>query len=276
VTWPIRLAYGPETTLLEDVSAGVRPRLCHRRGVSPGQRRGGIGPVRGADLDGLASLHHPLFARTCLAGAGASAGWSRGDHRQKGGSASERSALTIPEVRRLVLAMREQGEQRTFRLGWSGFRRTHQAVAARGLAARRAHQDGSRCSAGVPPGQAVPLPAEAQAGDQRRRMGAHSPTPRERRNRSRGVPATTIGVSSSGIVAVVCDSRILARDASGVWQMGDCLQALQALVRRRARASDPGSIGPWFRRQSTRHLVWTLSVAVGRSQPVEKDASHDY
>jgi hypothetical protein len=76
-------------------------------------------------------------------------------------------------------------------------------------------------------------------------------------------PATTIGVSSSGIVAVMCDFRILARDASRVWQMGDRLQALSALVRRRALATHPGSSGPRFSRQSTCHYIWTLSVAVG-------------
>jgi transposase len=49
--------------------------------------------------------------------------------------------LTVPEVRRLVLAMAEPAEQRNFRFGWSVWRRAHQAVAARckraGRAARR-------------------------------------------------------------------------------------------------------------------------------------------
>jgi hypothetical protein len=46
--------------------------------------------------------------------------------------------LTVPEVRRLVLAIGETAEQRSFRLGWSRWRRLHQAVAARCHAARRA------------------------------------------------------------------------------------------------------------------------------------------
>ncbi len=48
--------------------------------------------------------------------------------------------LTVPEVRRLVLAMAESQERRAFRFGWSVWRRTHQAVAARCHAARRAQQ----------------------------------------------------------------------------------------------------------------------------------------
>lgn len=45
--------------------------------------------------------------------------------------------LTVPEVRRLILAMGEAAEQRPFRLAWSRWRRGHQAVAARCHAARR-------------------------------------------------------------------------------------------------------------------------------------------
>ena len=46
--------------------------------------------------------------------------------------------LTVPETRRLVLAMAESEAQRAFRIGWSRWRRAHQAVAARCHAARRA------------------------------------------------------------------------------------------------------------------------------------------
>ncbi len=57
--------------------------------------------------------------------------------------------LTVPEVRRLVLALAGGAEQRTFRLGWSRWRRRHQAAAARSRAAR--HGRGR-----MPPPQAVP------------------------------------------------------------------------------------------------------------------------
>jgi hypothetical protein len=48
--------------------------------------------------------------------------------------------LTVPETRRLVLAMGESDAQRGFRLGWSRWRRAHQAVAARCHAARHAQE----------------------------------------------------------------------------------------------------------------------------------------
>jgi len=45
--------------------------------------------------------------------------------------------LTVPEVRRLILAMTGPHEERDFRLGWSLWRRVHQAVAKRCPAAKR-------------------------------------------------------------------------------------------------------------------------------------------
>jgi hypothetical protein len=67
--------------------------------------------------------------------------------------------LTVPEVRRLVLALGETADRRPFRLGWSRWRRAHQAVAARCHAARRALRD-----AASPPARASPPPAAAEAG----------------------------------------------------------------------------------------------------------------
>jgi hypothetical protein len=49
-------------------------------------------------------------------------------------------ALSVPEVRRLLLALGETDVQRAFRLGWSGRRRAHQAVAQRCHIARRARE----------------------------------------------------------------------------------------------------------------------------------------
>jgi transposase len=66
--------------------------------------------------------------------------------------------LTVPEVRRLVLALGEAAEQRSFRLAWSQWRRAHQAVAARCHAARRAlHR------ATAPSARAAPPLATAEA-----------------------------------------------------------------------------------------------------------------
>ena len=65
----------------------------------------------------------------------------------------------MPEVRRLVLALGEAAEQRSFRLAWSRWRRAHQAVAARCHAARRV----SRQAALTLP-RAAPPPPVVQPG----------------------------------------------------------------------------------------------------------------
>ena len=62
-------------------------------------------------------------------------------------------------MHRLVLAMGEAAEQRPFRLGWSRWRRAHQAVAARCHAARRALY-----RATPPPARAAPPPSTVEVG----------------------------------------------------------------------------------------------------------------
>lgn len=57
--------------------------------------------------------------------------------------------LTVPEVRRLVLATTESDAQRDFRFRWSRWRRAHQAVAARCHAARHASKQGKACPIGA-------------------------------------------------------------------------------------------------------------------------------
>jgi hypothetical protein len=57
--------------------------------------------------------------------------------------------LTVPEVRRLVLAMTEPEEKRDFRLGWSLWRQATGAAAARCRAARRALRRASLPDAGT-------------------------------------------------------------------------------------------------------------------------------
>ena len=65
--------------------------------------------------------------------------------------------LTVPEVRRLVLALGDAAEQRLFRLAWSRWRRAHQAVAARCHAARHALHRATATAA-----HAAPPPAAAE------------------------------------------------------------------------------------------------------------------
>ena len=57
-----------------------------------------------------------------------------------------------------MLAVGEPAAQRPFRLGWSRWRRAHQAVAARGHAARHALR-----RAALPPARAAPPPESADA-----------------------------------------------------------------------------------------------------------------
>src|SRR5919205_738007 len=89
----------------------------------------------------LVSLHH-----TMLAGARLPGGHSpprcprrRRGRSEKGDVEAELIPLSVPEVRRLVLAMAARSaKEGNFRLGWSLWRRTHQAVAARCKKASRA------------------------------------------------------------------------------------------------------------------------------------------
>jgi hypothetical protein len=75
----------------------------------------------------------------------------------------------VPEVRRLVLAMGEAAECRSFRLGWSRWRRAHQAVAARCHAARRAVRREMQAAArAAPPPAAAPAAARLTDAEWRR------------------------------------------------------------------------------------------------------------
>ncbi len=71
---------------------------------------------------------------------------------------------TVPEARRLVLAMAEPEERRGFLLGWSAWRRAHQAVAARCRAAKRAARQALR--EGRPPETAAIAPEGARLTDE--------------------------------------------------------------------------------------------------------------
>ena len=64
--------------------------------------------------------------------------------------------MSVPETRRLVLAMREPLERRTFCLNWSHWRRAHQAVATRCHAARHTRMRGG-ISANPPIMLALPI-----------------------------------------------------------------------------------------------------------------------
>src|SRR3712207_1910701 len=101
-----------------------------------GQGRRRSRPLRGQEVGRLAPLRHPMPARPCLPGR-RSACRPRRRPRQKGDLDPGLIPPTVPEVRRLVLAMAEPEGRRRFLLGWSAWRRAHQAVAARCRAAKR-------------------------------------------------------------------------------------------------------------------------------------------
>src|SRR5215203_3859761 len=91
----------------------------------------------------LASLRHAVSAGARLPG-GYPLGRPRRrrGRREKGDLETELIPLSVPEVRRLVLAMAAgSSRERNFRLGWSLWRRAHQAVAARCKKATRAARD---------------------------------------------------------------------------------------------------------------------------------------
>jgi len=71
---------------------------------------------------------------------------------------------TVPEARRLVLAMAEPEGRRRFLMGWSAWRRAHQAVAARCRAAKRAARHALRGEG--PPEVATLAPEEARLTDE--------------------------------------------------------------------------------------------------------------
>src|SRR5438034_569366 len=122
-----------------------------------GEGRGRPGPVRGAELGRLASFRDPVPAGTCRPGRYAR-GRPPAGSRGKGGPDLGLIPVTVPEVRRLFLALTGSDEQRAFRLTWSVWRRAHQAVAARCHALRRARRrDRPPVTLAAVPSIAVPI-----------------------------------------------------------------------------------------------------------------------
>lgn len=79
----------------------------------------------------------------------------------KGGPTADLIPLTVAEVRRLLVALAAPEERRPFHLGWSVWRRTQQAVAARCHTARRVRgRDRPMASAASVP---APTPAAASS-----------------------------------------------------------------------------------------------------------------
>ena len=89
----------------------------------------------------------------------------RGGACKKGALDSDLIPLTVPEGRRLVLAMAETAERRSLRLAWSRWRRAHQASAARCRAARRAAGEEDMAMQRAAPQVTVLAPEEGKLTD---------------------------------------------------------------------------------------------------------------
>jgi hypothetical protein len=91
-------------------------------------------------VGGLAPAQHPLPAGACLPGDRARSGPGRdAGSEPKGGFAASSSLIprSVPEVRRRLHTLQADAREGVFRLGWSRWRRAHQAVAQRSHRARR-------------------------------------------------------------------------------------------------------------------------------------------
>ena len=102
-----------------------------------GQGRGGTVPIRGASLDRMVPAHHAGAAGPRLSGSNQVP--CRCGVRKRGAVAREGLIpLTVPEIRRLLYRLlRLSQESAGLALGWSQWRRRHQARALRSHYKRR-------------------------------------------------------------------------------------------------------------------------------------------
>lgn len=137
------LAYGPEATPVDELLRVCGSRWQIEEGFA--QAKGEVG-LDQYEVRTWAAWHRfmtlCLLAHAYLVVLRLTAGQEEAAENaaEKGAAALSLIPLTVPEVRRLVLAMTEHEERRAFRFGWSVWRRAHQAIAARCHAARRARR----------------------------------------------------------------------------------------------------------------------------------------
>ena len=146
-------------------------------------------------------------------------------------------------------------ERRAFRLGWSRWRRAHQAVAARCHAARHARARATRRLIA----RSLPAAPIARCAD-RGRVGARPTAACRRSDRGRGGRRHDHRTDPRRDPDAWCTGSLVARDAGGVRQVGDGVPAVPALVRQRPLAAHPRGTAERGMR----------SVAVGTSQGVDK------
>ncbi len=138
-------------------SASRRPRV-----------RSASGPLRGEEMGLMAPPPHPVPARPRLPGRHPSHRGRRGRKPQKGDLDADLIPPTVPEARKLILAMAAPKSRRRFLLGWSAWRRAHQAVAARSRKASLEAERAARRALGgkVSPKTTAIAPEEANLTDE--------------------------------------------------------------------------------------------------------------
>lgn len=103
-------------------------------------------------MDGVVPPYHARLAGACLPDGDPALGQPA---RKRG--TNDCLPLTVPEVRRLLLALVDPPDRFGFHVAWSTFRRRHQAMAKRGHVARRAQKQ--------PPGDGRPSIQVLPGGD---------------------------------------------------------------------------------------------------------------
>jgi hypothetical protein len=116
---------------------------------------------------------------------------------------------TVPEVRRIIRAMSGPEAQREFRLGWSLFRRAHQAVAKRCHEAT--HREKHAPTSIMPPSMSLVVVEEVSP--------THSPSPLKLAHRRPPLThrsALFWPTNSGSVLESYCRGKSRARDVRGV------------------------------------------------------------
>jgi hypothetical protein len=178
---------------------------------------------------------------------------------------------TVPEVRRVIVAMARPKEEREFRLGWSVWRRAHQAVAKRSHAATRKvkcdslrESARSRIARVANNDDKVPLSAGGYF-SHRREVGMCKAA----NALAEAAHRTTETRSSSG---TRCDGvgfghRIFVAGSArrGVWAVADGIGTLAPMAQGRPLAADNGSAQALSVMRTTPSRDRSVTVGLGTS-----------
>jgi SRSO17 transposase/transposase len=156
-------AYGPAATTVEELVRVAGARWAVEEALAQAKGEVGLDQYEVRRWEAwhrsvtLCLLAHAYLAAVCAAARASGAPEQRG---QEARAPRPLVAVSVPETRRLLLALGEDDDRRAFRLGWSRWRRAHQAVAQRCHVARRA-----RALAAHPEPRALPAAAPGELTD---------------------------------------------------------------------------------------------------------------